>query len=93
MQDFQEAYRQKLIKTLGSIIRKHRISQRKSMYKISAECSMSKSTWREAEYGICKDMNLSTFWKISEGLNIAPDVLLKELREKLGKEFTLTDFD
>lgn len=93
MQDFHEAYKKKFMSTLGSIIRKHRILQRKSMYKISAEYSISKSTWREAEYGICKDMNLSTFWKIADGLNISPDELLKELKEKLGKDFTLTDLD
>ena len=91
MQDSLENNKIKLINTLGDIIKKHRISQSKSIYKISAECSMSKSTWREAELGICKDINLSTLWKISEGLNIALADTIIELQLELGEKFSLAD--
>lgn len=51
---------------------------------------MSKSTWREAELGICKDINLTTLWKIAEGLDITPAKLLDEVSSVLGSDFSLT---
>ncbi|MBE7709165.1 MAG: helix-turn-helix transcriptional regulator [Cyanobacteria bacterium SIG32] len=93
MQDGVENNSIKLIKTLGSIIEKHRKEQGKTIYKISAESSMSKSTWREAELGVCKNMTITTLWKIAEGLEITPAMLMEELSNKLGKDFTLSDFD
>lgn len=82
-----------LVKALGEIIKTHRKSSGKTIYKISAESQMSKSTWREAELGVCKDINLSTLWKISEGLEISPAIIIEELYQKLGKDFSLTDSD
>lgn len=79
-----------LIRTLGSIIERHRKEQGKTIYGISAESSMSKSTWREAELGTCNDINLTTLWKIAEGLDITPAKLLEELKNELGSDFTLT---
>lgn len=52
---------------------------------------MSKSTWREAELGVCKDINLSTLWKISEGLNITLADIIIELQSELGEGFSLAD--
>ena len=83
----------KLIKTLGEIIKEHREVKNKTIYGISAESSMSKSTWREVELGVCNDINLTTLWKIAEGLEITPASLLTELRERLGNEFSLTGLD
>ena len=54
---------------------------------------MSKSTLREAELGVCKDINLSTFWKIAEALEISPVQLLSELVDNLGSDFTLTELE
>ncbi len=82
-----------LIKTLGEIIKKHRKNIGKTIYKISAECSMSKSTWREAELGVCKDINLSTLWKIAEGLGVKPAIIIEELYQAVGSEFSLCDFE
>ena len=82
-----------LIKTLGDIIKSHRKASNKTIYKISAEASMSKSTWRAAELGICKNINLTTLWKISEGLEMSPSELLEELQNKLGKNFSLSELD
>lgn len=45
MQDSPENKTIRLISTLGTLIRKHRKEQGKTMYAISAEISMSKSTW------------------------------------------------
>ncbi len=81
----------KLINTIGKIIKAKRIALNKTIYLISAESSMSKSTWREAELGLCNDINLTTLCKISEGLNIKPGDLINEVYNKLGKDFTLID--
>ena len=81
----------KLIKTLGKIINQHRISARKSVYKISAEASVPKTTWHRIEKGDCSNINLTSLWKIAEGLEIPPEDLIKELREKLGSDFSLIE--
>lgn len=91
MQEKTEKYKIKLIQTLGEVIRERRMSLNKSMYLISAECGMSKSTWREAELGVCKDINLSTIWKISDGLEISPSELLLEVENRLSQNFSLSE--
>lgn len=91
MQDSFENKTIRLISTLGTLIRKHRKAQGKTMYAISAEISMSKSTWREAEIGICRDMKLTTLWKIAEGLDIPLADLIDELTKELGEDFSLAD--
>ena len=82
----------KLILTIGNIVKKHRIEQNKTMYKISAEVGVPKATWRELELGL-KDFRFTTIWKIAEGLDIPLDLLIKELQDELGKDFSLTGLD
>ena len=82
---------EKLITAIGSIIKKHRINQSKTIYAVSAEASMSKATWREVEIGACKDIKLTTLWKISEGLDIPLSDILNETKKELGSEFYLSD--
>lgn len=93
MQEALLKNKRKLVKSLGQIISKYRNAKNVTIYKISAESRMSKSTWREAELGMCNDINLSTLWMIAEGLEIPPAKLIEELSKELGKEFTLTDID
>jgi transcriptional regulator with XRE-family HTH domain len=93
MQDISKNNSVELIKEFGKIIREHRLSQKKTIYGISAECAMSKSTWREAEIGACKDIKFTTIWKIAEGLGLEPAKLLEELKVRLGKNFSLTGCD
>ncbi len=83
----------KYMKALSEVIAKRRRISNKSMYLASAESSIAKSSWRDIERGLRKNINLSTFCKIAEGLNMEPWELLKELCEKLGKDFSFTDFD
>ena len=90
MQDVSVNTKKRLVSTIGKIIKQHRMDIGKTIYTISAEIGMSKSTWREAELGICKDINLSTFWKIAEGLDIQPAELLKEIQESLGEDYSLS---
>ena len=80
----------KLVKVLGEIIKKHRIEQNKSMYKISAECSIHKDSWRLIENGLVNDIKISSLWKIAEGLDLNPIHLLKEAKEILGEDFTIS---
>ena len=83
----------KFMKVLGEIIQSHRNELQKSIYAISAESALSKSTWREIELGICQDVKLKSLWKISDGLNISAGDLLNELAEKLGPNFNISDLD
>lgn len=80
-----------VIEALSEIIKRKRVTTGKSMYEISAECGLSKSTWREAELGLCKNINLSTLMQIADGLEIPLSDIIIELYEKLGKDFTLID--
>ena len=93
MQDKFEKNPKEFIPILGDIIKSHRQKLKKSVYMISAESCTPRSTWRDVEFGESKNINLSTFCKIAEGLDISPWELLKELCEKLGKDFSFTDLD
>lgn len=79
-----------LIKTLGSIIQKHRKEQGKTIYKISAEAELPKATWREIEIGK-NNFRFITLWKIAEGLDIPLADLIDELKKELGEDFSLSD--
>ena len=92
MQDRNNEKAQELIKALGSIIQKHRKEQGKSIYKISAEAELPKATWREIEIGK-NNFRFITLWKIAEGLDIPLDNLIKELSEKVGEDFSLSETD
>ncbi len=92
MQDKQSANNE-YMKALADIVKYHRKNSAKTIYLASAESAIAKSNWREIELGQRKNINLSTFCKIAEGLDITPWELLKELCEKLGKDFSFTDLD
>ena len=80
----------RLVKVLGDIIKKHRLEQKKTIYKISAECAIHKDSWRLIEKGLVHDIKISSIWKIAEGLDIDPIDLLAEAKEVLGKDFTIS---
>ena len=90
MQDNSKKATIKLVKVLGNIIKKHRLEQKKTMYKISAECSIHKDSWRLIEKGLVNDIKLSSLWKISEGLGMYPIDILNEANAILGKDFTIS---
>lgn len=93
MQDVNKNTKIRLVKTIGQIIEKYRLKQGKSIYKVSAECSMLKETWRLIESGLVHDIKISSLWKIAEGLGIEPYELLKEAKEILGEDFTISGLD
>ena len=90
MQEFSKKIPNRLIKTLGKIIKVHREKQHKTMYKISAECSVHKDSWRLIEKGLVNDIKLTSLWKIAEGLDIPPEVLIAEVRKELRESFSLS---
>jgi len=89
MQEEYSFKKQKLISALAYIVKKHRLSQKKSISKISAEIIMTKSMWQTMEAGK-KDPQFSTLFRICEALNISLSDLDIELKEILGKNFSLT---
>lgn len=93
MQDRIKEQKSIFILRLAEIVKSHRLNMKKSIYTISAESSVPRSTWRDLEFGLKKDINLSTFCKIAEGLEISPDELLKELLSKLDKNFSFIDIN
>ena len=90
MQEYSKKATIRLVQVLGKIIKKHRIEQNKTMYKISAECSIHKDSWRLIENGLVNDIKISSIWKIAEGLGIDPINLLKEAKEILGDDFSIS---
>ena len=77
-------------KLIGEIIKQHRIKCGKSISLISAEIGMTKSMWADLEKGI-KDPQLSTIWRICEGLNIPASGLMQEFEIILGNNFTFLE--
>ena len=88
MQDNYTTSKKNLQLTLAQIVKEHR--KNKSISKISAEIMMTKSMWTDLEKGI-KDPQLSTLWRVAEALDMNLGDLIKEVREKLGDDFTLVD--
>jgi len=90
MQSFSKDATNRLVQVFGKIVRKHRLEQKKTIYKISAECSIHKDSWRLIEKGLVHDIKISSIWKIAEGLGIDPIKLLTEVKNKLGDDFTIS---
>ncbi len=90
MQD--KIYENKILfqKELGKLVKKHRLELKKSISLISAEIGMTKSMWADLEKGI-KDPQLSTLWRVCEGLEVEPADILKELKPMLGNNFTFVE--
>ena len=88
MQDNYDANKKSLQKALSQIISNLRQQQHKSISLISDEIGMTKSMWADLEKSI-KDPQLSTLWRISEGLNVPLSSIIIELEKNLGKDFSL----
>lgn len=87
----QETYlkNKKIIQNnLSEIIKRHRLNKKKSISLISDEIGMTKSMWADLEKAI-KDPQLTTLWRIAEGLEIPLSTLIKELEKNLEEDFSL----
>ena len=79
--------REKFQKTVGAVVKKCR---KKSITKSADEIGMGKSMWSDLERGF-KDPQFSTLWRIAEGLDIKPHVLVKRIEDELGSEFSFLE--
>ena len=79
-----------LQKLLANCIKKQRLKMNKSISLISAEVGMPKSMWSDMEQGK-KDPQLSTLWRISEGLNMTLVELIKNASKGLPENFTIIE--
>ena len=90
MQDGYLKNKKILQNVLSKIIKMHRQKQNKSISLISDEIGMTKSMWADLEKAI-KDPQISTLWRISEGLDIPLSTIIIELEKELGTDFTLIE--
>lgn len=79
--------KKELQKAIAKVVREHRT---KSITKSADEIAMGKSMWADLENGI-KDPQFSTLWRIAEGLDIKPHILVKMIEEELGEEFSFLE--
>ncbi len=79
-----------LQQVLSNLVVKYRKVQNKSISSISNEIGISKSIWSDLEKGI-KDPQLSTLWKVAEGLNIPLSKLIAEIEYQLPNNFSFIE--
>ena len=80
MQKRKEKFKNAIAKVIKS-------KRKKSITKSADEICIGKSIWADLENGI-KDPQLSTIWRIAEGLKIKPHVLVKMIEKELGEKFS-----
>ncbi len=79
--------RNKLQRAIAKVVKENRT---KSITKSADEIAMGKSMWADLENGI-KDPQFSTFWRIAEGLDIKPHLLVKMIEDELGEDFSFLE--
>jgi transcriptional regulator with XRE-family HTH domain len=90
MQEVYEKNKKKLQKMLSDVVKQRREKTNKSISLISAEIDMTKSMWADLEKGV-KDPQLTTLWRIAEGLEIPLSLIISELESKLENDFSLVE--
>ena len=79
--------KKELQQAIAKVIREHRT---KSITKSADEIAMGKSMWADLENGI-KDPQFSTLWRIAEGLDIKPHILVEMIENKLREDFSFLE--
>ena len=79
--------KQKLQFAIAKVVKNER---KKSITKSADEIAMGKSMWADLENGI-KDPQISTLWRIAEGLEIKPHILIKMVEDELGENFSFLE--
>lgn len=79
--------KKELQNAIAKVVREHRT---KSITKSADEIAMGKSMWADLENGI-KDPQFSTLWRIAEGLDIKPHILVKLIEDELGEDFSFLE--
>ena len=79
--------KKELQQATAKVVKTHRT---KSIAKSADEIGMGKSLWADLENGI-KDPQISTLWRIAEGLDIKPNILIKMVEKELGANFSFIE--
>ena len=79
--------KKELQKAIANVVKNLR---KKSITKSADEIGMGKSLWADLENGI-KDPQFSTLWRIAEGLDIKPHILVKLIENELGENFSFLE--
>ena len=91
MQDFNKYKDKEILQSyMAKIIKNLRKERKKSISLISAEIGISKSIWADLEKGI-KDPQLSTLWRISEGLGVPLSSVISEIERFIPADFSLLE--
>lgn len=79
--------KKELQKAIAKVVKEQR---KKSITKSADEIAIGKSIWADLENGI-KDPQISTLWRIAEGLDIKPHILVKMIEDELGENFSFLE--
>ncbi len=79
-----------ILNAVAKTIRDLRLKTGKSITLISNELNVSKSIWADAESGK-SDLQFTTFWRISEALDITPENFIKLVKENLTEDVTFIE--
>lgn len=85
--NIMQELKKELQKAIAKVVREHRT---KSITKSADEIAMGKSMWADLENGI-KDPQFSTLWRIAEGLDIKPHILVKMIEDEVGEDFSFLE--
>ena len=84
MQEENKEKRKILLNAIAKTVKNLRKKKEKSISLISDELNISKSIWSDIELGK-SDMQISTFWRIAEALEIPPENLIIEIKKNLAQ--------
>lgn len=90
MQEENKEKRQILLNAIAKTVKNLRKKKEKSISLISDELNISKSIWSDIELGK-SDMQISTFWRIAEALEISPEELIIEVKKSLPKNLVFIE--
>lgn len=79
-----------ILKAVGDTVKELRLKTGKSITLISNELNVSKSIWADVESGR-SDLQFTTFWRISEALELTPEELLVKVKEHLKENVTFIE--
>lgn len=85
--NIMQELKKELQKAIAKVVREHRT---KSITKSADEIAMGKSMWADLENGI-KDPQFSTLWRIAEGLDIKPHILVKMIEDEVDEDFSFLE--
>lgn len=79
-----------LLKTIGEIVKEKRQSLNKGILLLSYEYDIPNTSLAQLEKG-SRDVQISTLWKLSEALGMSFSSFVKEIENRLPKNFKLTE--